>query len=98
MTDKSEVHKYLHALEIEDLEMITKDRKSTKKNPEGPIIYGAKSPWGKPKVGHSIPQHLKNNLDHQYGLSSYHKGHASELKELLSNEIFREQLMHKVSA
>ena len=51
-------------LEIEDLEMITKDRKSTKKNPEGPIIYGAKSPWGKPKVGHSIPQHLKNNLDH----------------------------------
>ena len=77
--------------------MITKDRKSTKKNPGGPIIYGAKSPWGKPKVGHSIPQHLKNNLDHQFGLSSYHKGHASELKELLSNEIFREQLMHKVS-
>jgi len=32
--------KYLDNLEIEDLEMITKDRKSTKKWEEGPIIYG----------------------------------------------------------
>lgn len=56
--DKSELHKYLGALEIEDLEMIRKDRKSTKNNPGGPIIYGAKSPWGKAKVGHSIPRHL----------------------------------------
>jgi len=78
--------------------MITKDRKSSKKNNDGPIIYGAKSPWGKPKVGHSIPPHLKNNTDHQYGLSSYHKGQASDLKELLSNEMFREQLMAKVSS
>ena len=38
--EKSEFMKYLDALEIEDLEMITKDRKSTKKYEEGPIIYG----------------------------------------------------------
>jgi len=44
--EKSEFMKYLDALEIEDLEMITKDRKSTKQNPDGPIIYGAKSPFG----------------------------------------------------
>lgn len=38
--------KYLDALDIEDLEMITKDRKSTKKYEEGPLIYGSKSPFG----------------------------------------------------
>ncbi len=43
---KSELVKYLNALDIEDLEMITKDRKSTKKIDKSPIIYGAKSPWG----------------------------------------------------
>ena len=89
--------KYLNALDIEDLEMITKDRKSTKKNEEGPIIYGQKSPWGKPKVGHSIPKHLKDNSAHEFGLSSYHRGQASDLKQLLSNEIFRDQLIGKVS-
>ena len=38
--EKSEFLKYLDDLEIEDLEMITKDRKSTKKMEGGPIIYG----------------------------------------------------------
>lgn len=38
--EKSELLKYLDDLEIEDLEMITKDRKSTKKMEGGPIIYG----------------------------------------------------------
>lgn len=80
VAQKSELLKYLNALDIEDLEMITKDRRSTKKNENGPIIYGEKSPWGKPKIGHSIPQHLKINQDHEYGLSSYHRGQASELK------------------
>jgi len=87
----------LDALDIEDLEMITKDRKSTKKIDKSPIIYGAKSPWGQPRIGHSIPDHLKANLEHEFGLSSYHNGQASELKQLLSNEIFREQLVGKVS-
>ena len=58
---KSELHKYLNALEIEELELITKDRKSSKKNPGGPIIYGEKSPWGKPKIGHSIPKHIRED-------------------------------------
>ena len=95
--EKSEFMKYLDALEIEDLEMITKDRKSTKKNADGPIIYGAKSPFGQAKVGHSIPKHLLGNNEHEFGLSSYHRGQHSELKKLLSNEIFREQLVQKVS-
>lgn len=60
--------------------MIRKDRKSTKKNEDGPIIYGAKAQWGKTKIGHSIPRHLRENQDHEYGLSSYHRGAASELK------------------
>lgn len=77
--------------------MITKDRKSTKKIDKSPIIYGAKSPWGQPRIGHSIPEHLKANPNHQYGLSSYHNGQSSDLKQLLSNEIFREQLVGKVS-
>ena len=70
--------------------MISKERKSSKNNPGGPIIYGQKSPWGQAKVGHSIPKHVKDNLEHEYGLSSYHRGQASDLKQLLSNEIFRE--------
>ena len=86
------------ALEIEDLEMIRKDRKSTKRNVDGPIIYGAKAQWGMAKQGHSIPRHLRENKDHEYGLSSYHRGAASELKQLMSNEIFREELMGKVSS
>lgn len=96
--EKSEFMKYLDALEIEDLEMITKDRKSTKKNLDGPIIYGAKSPFGQAKVGQSIPKHLLSDNSHEYGLSSYHRGQQSELKKLLSNEIFREQLVQKVSS
>ena len=77
--------------------MITRDRKSTKKNEGGPIIYGQKSPWGKPKVGHSIPKHIRDNAQHEFGISSYHKGQVSELSKLMSNEIFREQLVDKVS-
>ena len=88
--DKSEFMKYLDALDIEDLEMITKDRKSTKKYEDGPLIYGSKSPFGQAKVGKSIPKHLVGNPEHEFGLGSYHRGHASELKKLLSNEIFRE--------
>ena len=38
--EKSEFMKYLGDLDIEDLEMIAKDRKSTKKMDGGPIIYG----------------------------------------------------------
>jgi len=95
---KSEFFKYLDGLDIEDLHMLTKDRKSSKKNVDGPIIYGAKSPWGKPKVGYSIPRHLAKNPDHLFGLSSYHKGSTSNLQSLLSNEMFREQLMVKVGA
>ena len=38
--EKSELHKYLNSLDIEDLEMISKERKSSKNNPGGPIIYG----------------------------------------------------------
>ena len=33
----------------------------------------------------------------EYGISSYHKGSASELKQLLSNEFMKEQLMESIS-
>jgi len=48
--------------------MMTKDRRSTKKDFETPIIYGAKSPWGKAKVGLSIPKHIVNDSEHEFGL------------------------------
>lgn len=64
LTENSELLKYLDALEIEDLEMITKDRKSSKKVEDAPIIYGSKSPFGQVKVGYSIPKHLLSNAEH----------------------------------
>lgn len=85
-------------MEIEDLEMITKsDRKDKKKLYGGPVVYGQKSPWGKPRIGYSIPQSVREDTDREYGISSYHKGAQSDLKQLLSNEFMKEQLMENVS-
>ena len=81
MQEKTELQRYLGGMDIEDLEMITKsDRKDKKKIGDGPVIYGQKSQWGKPRVGYSIPKHIRDNKDMEYGISSYHKGAASELK------------------
>ena len=41
---------------------------------------------------------MLGNDDHEFGVGSYHRGQASDLKKLLSNEIFREQLVAKVSS
>ena len=49
--EKTELQKYLGTMEIEDLEMINKNERSNKKHKDtdGPVIYGQKSPWGKPR-------------------------------------------------
>lgn len=62
---------------MNDLELISKSRigSNKKKFDGGPVIYGQKSPWGKAKPGYSVPDAVKKNLDHEFGTSSYHKGH-----------------------
>ena len=89
--ERTELQKYLGHMDVEDLELITKAERRDKKNlGEGPVIYGQKSPWGQPRVGYSIPKYIKENPDIEYGVSSYHKGAPSELKQLLSNEFMKE--------
>lgn len=91
LKERTELQKYLGSMEIEDLEMIRKaDRRDKKNLGDGPVIYGQKSPWGQPRVGYSIPKHIKEDFSIEYGVSSYHKGSPSELKQLLSNEFMKE--------
>ena len=79
--EKTELQKYLSKMEIDDLELITKGERSNKKQiGDGPVIYGQKSPWGQPRIGYSIPKHIKEDLSIEYGVSSYHKGQPSDLK------------------
>ncbi len=37
-TEKTELHNYLDAINLEDLEMMTRERRSTKKLDGGPMI------------------------------------------------------------
>ena len=96
--EKTELQKYLGNLDIDDLEMIQKHGKSDKKRiADGPVIYGQKSQFGRARQGYSIPDHIRNNKEIEYGISSYHKGATSELKHLLANEFVKEQLIESVT-
>ena len=96
--EKTELQKYLGNLDIDDLEMIQKQGKPDKKRiADGPVIYGQKSQFGRARQGYSIPDHIRNNKEIEYGISSYHKGATSELKHLLANEFVKEQLMESVA-
>lgn len=95
MQEKTEIQQYLNAINLEDLEKLTRERhRSSKKLENGPMIYGQKSPHGKIKLGNSVPMKvLAKKEEHEFGIGSYHKQDRGNVKTVLQNEGLREQLM-----
>lgn len=73
-------------MDLNDLELINKERRSTKRLDGGPYIKGQMSLYGKPKQGYSLPKQIKTSGEHEYGISSYHRGKVSDMQLALSNE------------
>ena len=92
LQEKTELQHYLNAMNLEDLERLTRERhKSTKNLENGPVIYGQKSPYGKIKYGNSVPMKVIAKKDaHEFGMGSYHKKDSGNVKTVLQNDNLRE--------
>lgn len=78
-------------MNLQDLEMIQQERKSSKHLDGGPNMPSRMSPYGRTKVGHSIPRQLiEGKVDMEYGIPSYHRGNISDLKNVLTNDGLRD--------
>ena len=86
--EKTELDQYLSALNLEELELVNREKvRSTKHLEGGPTIHGQKNAIGRVKIGNSIPKHMKTVMDnHEFGISSYHRGDLSHMHNVLSNE------------
>ena len=82
----------MNSINLEDLERLTRERhRSTKNLENGPVIHGQKSPYGKIKVGNSVPMKVLVKKDElEFGIGSYHKAGAGNVKTALQNEGLRE--------
>eukprot|EP00353_Schmidingerella_taraikaensis_P017270 CAMPEP_0185616050 /NCGR_PEP_ID=MMETSP0436-20130131/38132_1 /TAXON_ID=626734 ORGANISM="Favella taraikaensis, Strain Fe Narragansett Bay" /NCGR_SAMPLE_ID=MMETSP0436 /ASSEMBLY_ACC=CAM_ASM_000390 /LENGTH=71 /DNA_ID=CAMNT_0028252377 /DNA_START=172 /DNA_END=387 /DNA_ORIENTATION=+ len=68
-------------MNLEDLEKLHKERKSTKNLANGPAVHGKKSPYGKVKFGNSVPlKVLARKDDLEFGMHSYHKKGVGTVK------------------
>ena len=80
-------------LDTDGLDLLIKERRSTKHLEGGPMVHGRQSPYGKAKVPTALPKQLK---DSEFGISSYHKGSVSDIKNILTSESLRENMLEKI--
>ena len=77
---------------------MSKERKSTKNLNGGPMVYGSITPYGKARIGNSIPKKiLEARHDFEFGAPSYNsKAEIGDVKNMLSNEPIRDQLINNI--
>jgi len=92
----TDVKKYLEQFSVDDLRHIIRDKKSTKKLSNGPVIGGRKTDNGESRPGNSVPASIKNDKGHEYGVSSYHKGQHLDFKDVLSNQFIKDSMIERV--
>lgn len=93
----NQLQEYMRKLEVEDLDYMIKDRKSSKKLDGGPIVGGTKPRWGQPTNRHSIPKNVREDHSIEFGVSSYHAGEYLNLYDVLTNKFFKDHLAEKVA-
>ena len=78
--------------------MISKERKSTKNLDGGPMVYGAITPYGKSKIGNSVPKKILDaGADFEFGAPSYGlKNEVMDFRNVLSNEPLKDQLLNNI--
>ena len=91
---KTELEAYLKSVDLDSLEMLAQERRSSKRLDGGPMVFGRQSPYGKTKIASAMPKQVK---DTEFGISSYHKGTVSDIKNILSSEGVRDQMIDKIS-
>jgi len=91
----NELRAYLNAMNLDELEYMTRKRKSTKNLEGGPMIVGRMGDLGKSKLGYSVPPSVLNR-ELEFGKPSYHKGELSNVKKVLANEGTRENLINNI--
>jgi len=94
--EDGDVKAYLNQFSVDDLRNIIRDRKSKKHLGSGPIVGGRKTDTGDQRAGNSVPVKVLRDKEHEYGVSSYHKGQHLELKDVLSNQFIKDSMIERV--